>query len=92
MAVYRDPEMTTEHNGRATVCCHVVADTEEELHLMAQRLQMARRWYQDEGHTYPHYDLIGRQRIRAAGTAGVVLLDRRGFLRMAKAMRKGAAR
>ena len=34
------------------VMCHMIADTEEELHVMADRIVVARRWHQGD-----HYDI-----------------------------------
>lgn len=40
------------------VMCHMVADTLEELHAMADRIGVARRWYQGPPVTrFPHYDI-----------------------------------
>ncbi len=36
--------------------CHLIADTDEELHAMAARVGVARRWFQDRSR-YHHYDL-----------------------------------
>jgi hypothetical protein len=53
MAVYVDPirEHPPFHDGN-TLWCHMIADTEEELHAMAERIGMRREWYQGD-----HYDL-----------------------------------
>lgn len=38
--------------------CHMVADNVEELHVMADRIGVARKWYQGPPKTrYPHYDI-----------------------------------
>lgn len=37
---------------RRMVMCHMVADTEDELHAMARRIGVARKWYQGD-----HYDI-----------------------------------
>jgi len=36
--------------------CHMAANTEAELHVMADRIGLRRRWFQDRGR-YPHYDV-----------------------------------
>ena len=42
------------------VMSHMVADTVEELHAMADRIGVARRWYQDR-----HYDICQSKRALA---------------------------
>jgi hypothetical protein len=42
------------------VMCHMIADTEDELHTMAARIGVARRWYQGD-----HYDISLRKRALA---------------------------
>ena len=49
MTVYVD-DMRARY-GRM-VMCHMIADTEEELHAMASKIGVARRWYQGD-----HYDI-----------------------------------
>jgi hypothetical protein len=44
------------------IMCHMIADTEAELHAMADRLGLARRWYQGD-----HYDVsLGYRRMAVA--------------------------
>lgn len=45
---------------------HMIADTDEELHAMAARIGVARRWFQDD-----HYDVCLAKR-KLAVTAGAV--------------------
>ena len=37
------------------IMCHMVADTLDELHAMADKIGVARKWFQD--HRTPHYDI-----------------------------------
>lgn len=38
--------------------CHLLADSDEELHKMASRIGVARRWWQSpENHSGSHYDI-----------------------------------
>lgn len=53
MAVYVDNARLTFRNMRM---CHMIADTIEELHAMADRLGLKRAWFQYSA-THPHYDL-----------------------------------
>lgn len=45
---------------RRMIMCHMIADTDEELHAMAQRIGVARKWYQGD-----HYDVCLQMRARA---------------------------
>lgn len=40
--------------------CHMMADTEEELHAFAAKLKMPREWYHGD-----HYDLTPTRRVHA---------------------------
>lgn len=40
--------------------CHMVADTVEELHIMADKIGVKRKWFQ--GSKRPHYDICIRKR------------------------------
>ena len=42
------------------VMCHMVGDTEDELHAMADKIGIARRWYQGD-----HYDICLAKRALA---------------------------
>lgn len=43
--------------------CHMIADTEDELHDMAARIGMKREWFQDGSR--PHYDVCKSRRLDA---------------------------
>lgn len=45
--------------------CHMVADTLPELHEMADRIGVARRWFQGPPHHDPHYDISLSKRTLA---------------------------
>lgn len=45
---------------RDHIMCHMIADTEEELHAMAAHIGIARRWYQGD-----HYDVTMDRRALA---------------------------
>ena len=59
--------------------CHMTADTLEELHSFAGKLQLRRSWYQAHEH-FPHYDLTARRRA-AAVLAGAVEVRARDYVR-----------
>ncbi len=63
------------------IMCHMIADTEAELHTMADQIGVSRRWYQRD-----HYDIALTKRALAvvAGAqeitwrdCGLMMLDRR---------------
>ncbi|MGE4340331.1 MAG: DUF4031 domain-containing protein [Pigmentiphaga sp.] len=45
---------------RRMIMCHMIADTEAELHAMASQIGVARRWYQGD-----HYDICQSKREKA---------------------------
>ena len=53
--------------------CHMVADTDEELHAMAAKIGVARRWHQKPGTHKSHYDIAMSKRAlaRQAGAVDV---------------------
>ena len=73
MSVYVDPIREVEY-GRWKYACHMIADTVEELHTMAEAIGMKRDWFQPT--SFPHYDLL-RPRRAAAVKLGAVELTRR---------------
>jgi len=46
------------------VMCHMVADTPDELHAMANQIGIKRRWFQDAP-LRPHYDICKSKRALA---------------------------
>ncbi|MFN9471037.1 DUF4031 domain-containing protein [Acidovorax sp.] len=59
------------------VMCHMVADTEHELHEMADRIGVDRRWYQYPLKSrHPHYDIgLGMRALAVA--AGAIEISQR---------------
>lgn len=47
------------------VMCHMVADTSEELHAMAEKIGVSRQWFQWPKSRYPHYDIALSKRALA---------------------------
>ncbi|HVN56159.1 MAG TPA: DUF4031 domain-containing protein [Anaerolineaceae bacterium] len=57
MAVYVDTLVNYGHQDwRRGEWCHMIADTLEELHDMAERIGLRREWFQNKP-DHPHYDL-----------------------------------
>ncbi|MDO5940602.1 DUF4031 domain-containing protein [Burkholderia cepacia] len=72
MSVYVD-DMAAPY-GRM-IMFHMVADTEDELHTMASRIGVARRWHQKPGTPHSHYDICKAKRAQAVAL-GAVEIDR----------------
>lgn len=68
MAVYVD-DMKAKF-GRM-IMCHMLADTDEELHAMADRIGVARRWHQAPPKHPSHYDIALTKRNLAASLGAV---------------------
>jgi hypothetical protein len=45
--------------------CHMVADTDEELHAMVDQIGVARKWHQKPGTPQSHYDICLAKRAQA---------------------------
>jgi hypothetical protein len=82
MSVYVDQPI---HRFRHMLMCHMLADSPEELHEMADRIGMARKWYQRDAST-PHYDLPKEKRAEAIA-AGAIEVDRRGIVAVIRRIR-----
>lgn len=71
--------------GRETMSCHLLADTLDELHVMAQSIGLKREWFQDK-RSGKHYDLVPSKRA-AAVAAGAIELDDIAFIAKLKELR-----
>jgi hypothetical protein len=58
------------------ITCHMLADTLEELHAMADRIEAKRAWYQISRTGVPHYDIPLFRRARAL-ELGAIEIGRR---------------
>ena len=85
MSVYVDQSIYSY--GRMTMC-HMIADTLDELHAMADRIGVARRWFQDK--RIPHYDICKAKRAMAVA-AGALQPDRAAFVAVMKRIQKSNA-
>lgn len=65
---YTDPKGVAKWVGRSW--CHLYADSQEELHELAQRIGLKRAWFQDRT-GFPHYDLVASKRELALKAGAV---------------------
>lgn len=82
MAVYVDAPI---HRYGRMLMCHMLADTLEELHAMADRIGIQRKWFQSAGR-YPHYDICKAKRALAV-EAGAVEVDREQLVALLRRLR-----
>ena len=73
MTVYVD-DMRAQF-GRM-IMCHMLADTDEELHAMADRIGVARRWHQAPPKHDSHYDIALSKRATAVAHGAVPITYR----------------
>ncbi|KVR21661.1 hypothetical protein WK13_34555 [Burkholderia ubonensis] len=73
MAVYVD-DMKAKY-GRMTMC-HMIADTDAELHAMAAQIGVARRWWQAPPRHDSHYDICLSMRKKAVELGAVEITMR----------------
>lgn len=62
------------------VMCHMIADTDDELHAMAAKIGVARKWHQNKA-SGSHYDIALSKRSEAVAAGAVEIT-----LRQASAM------
>lgn len=80
MSVYVDASV---YGYGRMVMCHMIADTPEELHAMADKIGVARKWFQTKA-SFPHYDIAKSKRVLAV-REGAVECDRNALV---EAMRR----
>lgn len=68
MTVYVD-DMRAKY-GRMLMC-HMIADTDEELHAMAALIGVARRWWQAPPKHDSHYEIALRKRAAAVAASAI---------------------
>ena len=66
------------------IMCHMIADTDAELHAMADRIGVARRWFQGD-----HYDIaLSKRALAVRHGAREITLRQLGWMAMKR--RRGA--
>ena len=53
------------------VMCHMIADTTDELHAMADKIGVSRRWIQSEGTSREHYDICLSKKHEAVSLGAI---------------------
>lgn len=81
MAVYVDK---ARNKFRRMIMCHMMADTLEELHEMADKIGMRREWFQPK--SSPHYDVC-LERKSLAIKNGAVVADRKKVVELIRKYR-----
>lgn len=72
-------DAATNSYGRMMMC-HMLADTPDELHAMADRIGVARRWFQAPPKaSFWHYDVCMSKRALAV-SAGAIECDRNALV------------
>ena len=92
VSVYVDKSRNQYRNpvtGLRMVMCHMIGDTEAELHAMAERLGLQRKWFQS-GSVLPHYDICLTKRSKAL-KLGAKEISRQQFVDRIRAARKANA-
>lgn len=88
MAVYVDKGRAKYRGMRM---CHMIADTADELHAMADAIGIKRKWFQSPPRaSFPHYDISSGKRALAI-KAGAIEMDRREFVYAMRAIRQRIA-
>ena len=77
MSVYVD---TARHPFRGYIMCHMIADNLDELHLMADKIGIERRWFQAPPKaSHPHYDIPESKRAKALALGAREVCPRGGL-------------
>lgn len=74
-----------QHRYGRMIMCHMLADTIPELHAMADRIGVKRKWFQSDSST-PHYDICKKKRELAI-KFGAVDADRRKVVELIRKYR-----
>lgn len=82
-------DMLINYGWKYGPSCHMLADTEEELHAFALKIGMKRSWFQiSKGPSeVPHYDLTAKKRAEAI-KSGAIEIDRKKLYELMKKHRK----
>ncbi len=73
------------------IMCHMLADTDDELHAMAAKIGVARKWFQKPGTPHAHYDIClskraiavknGAQEVSRASVGAIIKVKRQDMMK-----------
>ena len=66
---------------------HMIADTLPELHAMADKIGVRRKWFQSQS-SIPHYDICKAKRELAISFGAVPVYDRKRFVEIFRRVRQ----
>jgi hypothetical protein len=69
---------------------HMIADTPDELHQMADAIGVARKWFQGQA-SFPHYDVCESKRQEAIRLGAVEVENRADFVAAMRRIRESGA-
>ena len=73
------------------IMCHMIADTDEELHAMAARIGLARRWHQAPPKaSTSHYDIALTKRAEAVAAGAAEISQRQTAMMAARRRATGS--
>lgn len=72
------------------IMCHMIADTDTELHTMADKIGVARKWHQKSETPHSHYDICKAKRALAV-QFGAIEIDRRKLAEIIQGKRQALA-
>lgn len=87
MPVYVDKPI---HEFKGMIMCHMIADTLEELHEMADKIGIKREWFQKNA-SFPHYDIPKMRREKAVKLGAIEVNRRELVYKMREIRKKGNA-
>lgn len=79
MSVYVDK---AENGFGRMKMCHMIADSLEELHEMAEKIGMKKEWFQPK--SFPHYDVCKTRRKQAVELGAIEVTSRELVMVMRK--------
>lgn len=73
MAVYVD-NFNAKYRGM--IMCHMIADTTEELLAMVDAIHVQRKWIQDVGNSFEHFDICLAKKKKAIALGAIEITAR----------------